>query len=143
MLKINLINQYDDSTSLYKKTIVKSLKMAAKEIDMIGRQIINIILVDNESIHKMNLDYRHKDYATDVISFENDDEINELGDVFISIDKAKEQALAYGHSFERELAFLSVHGFLHCCGYDHLNEEDESVMFNLQDVILNKCKITR
>lgn len=143
MLKINLINQYDECTSHYKKTIFKALKMAAKEIEMIGRQTINIILIDNDSIRKLNLDYRHKDYATDVISFENDDEIDELGDVFVSIDKAKEQALAYGHSFDRELGFLSVHGFLHCCGYDHLNEQDELVMFNLQDIILKKCKITR
>ncbi len=143
MLKINLFNQYDDSLRPYKKTIVKVLKMASKEINIIGRQIINIILVDNQAIHKMNLDYRQKDYATDVISFENDDSIFELGDVFISIDKAKEQAIAYGHSFERELGFLTVHGFLHCSGYDHMTQKDEEVMINLQNNILKKCHITR
>ncbi len=143
MLKINLFNQYDDSMKPYKKTIVKVLKQSAKEIHLIGKQIINIILVDNQAIHKLNLDYRHKDYATDVISFENDDSMNELGDVFISIDKAKEQAQAYGHSFERELGFLSVHGFLHCSGYDHLTPEDEAIMINLQNSILKKCNLTR
>lgn len=143
MLKINLFNQYDDSMKPYKKTIVKVLKQSEKEIHLIGKQIINIILVDNQAIHKLNLDYRHKDYATDVISFENDDSMNELGDVFISIDKAKEQAQTYGHSFERELGFLSVHGFLHCSGYDHLTPEDEAIMINLQNSILKKCNLTR
>jgi len=143
MLKINLINQYGEFSKLDKKTIHKAVKTAAKEINLIGKQIINFILINNQSIHKLNLDYRHKDYPTDVISFENDDDVYELGDVFISIDKVKEQSLAYGHSYERELAFLSVHGFLHCCGYDHLTEADEQVMFNLQEVILKKCKITR
>lgn len=143
MLKINLINQYDDMTKEYKKTISKVVKTAAKEIKLIGKQIINFVLIDNDAIHKLNFDYRHKDYPTDVISFENDDDLYELGDVFISIDKAKEQSLAYGHSFKRELAFLSVHGFLHCCGYDHLTESDESIMFGLQEEILKKCKITR
>jgi len=143
MLKINLFNQYDDSLKPYKKTIINVLKMSAKEINLIGRQIINIILVDNVAIQKLNLDYRQKDYATDVISFENDDSLFELGDVFISIDKAKEQALTYGHSFERELGFLSVHGFLHCSGYDHMTSNDEKVMINLQNIILKKCNITR
>ena len=143
MLKINLFNQYDDSLNPYKKTILTVLKVSAKEINLIGRQIINIILVDNVAIQKLNLDYRQKDYATDVISFENDDSLDELGDVFISIDKAKEQAMTYGHSFERELGFLTVHGFLHCSGYDHLTPEAEKIMINLQNIILKKCNITR
>ena len=66
-----------------------------------------------------------------------------MGDVFISIDKAREQSISYGHSFERELAFLTVHGFLHCNGYDHLNEADEKTMFCLQTIILDKCNLTR
>ena len=66
-----------------------------------------------------------------------------LGDIDISIDKCREQALEYGHSFLRELAFLSVHGFLHLNGYDHMKEEDEKVMFKLQDDILDSYGITR
>ena len=61
-----------------------------------------------------------------------------LGDIYISIDKAKEQANEYGHSLNRELSFLFVHGLLHLLGYDHMNEEDEKIMFKLQDEILPK-----
>lgn len=143
MLKINLINQYDSSLKDYKKTIMKVLKQAYKELAYKGKYIINIVLVDDESIRVMNRDFRQKDAVTDVISFENEDSLNELGDIFISIDKAKDQASTYGHGFTRELGFLTVHGFLHCSGYDHLTVEDEKVMFDLQETILKKCHITR
>ena len=143
MLKINLFNQYDDSIHPYRKTICKVLKSAYKFLKIDGKKIINIILVDNDQIRLMNRDYRHKDSVTDVISFENNDDSLELGDVFIAIDKAKEQAVAYGHAFERELGFLTVHGFLHCNGYDHLDIESEKTMFKLQEDILNKCRLTR
>ncbi len=66
-----------------------------------------------------------------------------LGDIYISIDRAYSQALEYGHSFKREICFLSVHGFLHLLGFDHMNEEDEKEMFSLQEEILNEAKITR
>jgi len=143
MLKINLINQYDDSLRPYKKTLVKVLKASYQFLKLDGKKIINIILVNNDQIQLMNRDYRHKDTPTDVISFENNDDSIELGDVFISIDKAKEQAMSYGHPFERELGFLAVHGFLHCNGYDHLDLESEKIMFQLQDDILIKCRLTR
>ena len=68
---------------------------------------------------------------------------NELGDIFIDIDQAIRQASEYGHSIEREVAFLAVHGYLHLCGYDHMTKEDEEIMFKKQDEILNKAKITR
>ncbi len=143
MLKINLVNHYDESLKPYKKTIFKVLKMGMKILRLQKKRIINIILVNNDEIHEINRTYRQIDRPTDVISFENDDNNAEMGDVFISIDKAKEQAVSYGHSFERELAFLTVHGFLHCNGYDHLNEADEKAMFGLQTIILDKCKLTR
>ena len=66
-----------------------------------------------------------------------------LGDIYISIDKAREQALEYGHSLRRELSFLSVHGILHLLGYDHMKKEDEKVMFAKQEEILNAKKIER
>lgn len=112
----------------------------------------NIIIVDNEMIHEINKEYRGIDRPTDVISFALEDEkdmvINPeagriLGDIYISIDKVREQASEYGHSFLRELAFLCIHGFLHLQGYDHMKEEDEKVMFGLQDEILNSYGITR
>ena len=109
----------------------------------------NIIFVDNDYIHKLNKEYRNIDRATDVITFALEDnmdiklDIRILGDIYISIDKTKEQAQEYGHSFFRELSFLTVHGMLHLLGYDHQNEQDEKIMFSLQDEILNEAGIKR
>jgi probable rRNA maturation factor len=143
MLKINLINEYDQSSKPYKKTIHKAMKIAYKVLSLRKKRIINVILVSSEKIHEINLMYRHIDLPTDVISFENEDSVEELGDVFISIDKTISQANEYGHSFQRELAFLSVHGFLHCNGFDHLTKEEETEMFSLQDIILEQAKFRR
>lgn len=143
MLKINLINQYDEETKNYKPTIKLVMNTAYRMLKIRKPKIINVILVNNEEIHRINLQYRHIDRPTDVISFENTDEGNELGDIFISIDKAREQAQEYGHSFERELGFLSCHGFLHCNGFDHLNETEEKEMFALQDQIMEKIHLSR
>ena len=94
--------------------------------------------------------YMNVDRPTDVITFAlEDDEISitykyrVLGDIYISIDKAIEQSMEYGHSLERELAFLAVHGFLHLLKYDHMTKEDEKIMFSKQEDILNEIKITR
>ena len=110
----------------------------------------SIIITNNEYIHKLNKEYRNIDRETDVITFAlEDDELfpkdghRVLGDIYISIDKAKSQAEEYNHSFKREICFLAVHGFLHLLGYDHMNKEDEEVMFGLQEEILNEAKITR
>jgi len=142
MLKINFFNQYDEESS-YKQIIVKVMKQAYKTVKWKKAAIINVVLINNETIHLMNLQYREMDRPTDVLSFENTDDDTELGDVFISIDKVKEQSIAYEHSFERELAFLACHGFLHCIGYDHLNEEQEKEMFGLQNLILNQTAYLR
>ena len=112
--------------------------------------MFNVIIVDNESIHKINKEYRNIDRETDVITFalEDNEEVNEeehrlLGDIYISVDKAKSQALEYGHSFKREICFLAVHGFLHLLGYDHMNKHDEEIMFSKQELILNEANITK
>ncbi len=141
-------------TNLYKedidtKDIEFVIDIAIKKLKLKNIEF-NIILVDNEYIHKINKEYRGIDRETDVISFalEDDESFPEmetkvLGDIYISIDKAKSQAIEYGHSFKRELCFLAVHGFLHINGYDHMNEEDEKIMFGLQEEILNEAKINR
>ena len=109
----------------------------------------NVIIVDNEKIHEINKTYRNIDRETDVISFAlNDDEtcnsfVRVLGDIYISIDKAKSQAEEYGHSLKRELSFLTVHGFLHLLGYDHMEKEDEIKMFSLQNEILKEYGVNR
>jgi probable rRNA maturation factor len=142
MLKINIFNQYNEDKE-YNKIINKILKQAYKFLKFKEKMIVNVVLVDNKAIKDMNKNYRNIDKETDVLSFENDGYTTEIGDIFISIDKVKEQATAYNHSFARELAFLSVHGFLHCLGYDHLNKEDELEMFSLQDEILEISKYRR
>ena len=110
----------------------------------------SIIIVDNKRIHEINKEYRGIDRPTDVISFALEDsegvELENyriLGDIYISIDKIKEQAKEYGHSEKRELAFLTVHGFLHLLGYDHMEKEEEKIMFGKQEEILNGFGITR
>ena len=95
----------------------------------------SVIIVDNKRIHEINKEYRGIDRPTDVISFALED--NE------AIDKVREQASEYGHSEKRELAFLTVHGFLHLLGYDHMKKEEEEIMFAKQEEILNGFGITR
>lgn len=113
----------------------------------INNAYLEITFVDNDYIHKMNREYRGIDRVTDVISFafeDNDDikkEIRVLGEIYICIPRMIEQANSYEHSEKRELSFLTVHGLLHLLGYDHMNENDERVMFKLQDEILDKLKI--
>lgn len=110
----------------------------------------NIIIVDNETIHSINKEYRGVDRPTDVISFALEDDktfiqtdTRILGDIYISIDKAREQAESYGHSLKREIFFLTIHGLLHLLGYDHMKEEEEKEMFRLQELILDGYGIKR
>lgn len=112
--------------------------------------MFNVIIVDNEEIHKINKEYRNIDRPTDVISFalEDDDTFIKidkriLGDIYISIDKAKEQANEYGHTLLRELCFLTIHGILHLLGYDHMEKDEEKIMFELQERILTEYGIKR
>lgn len=114
-----------------------------------------LVFVDDNEIRELNYQYREKNCPTDVLSFaileENDEEpdfedpIGEmlLGDIVISLERAVVQAEEYGHSFERELAFLTVHGILHLLGYDHETEEEEKLMFARQEEILAHLGITR
>ena len=112
--------------------------------------IFTIIFVTPEEIHELNKQYRGVDRVTDVISFALEDahdvsltDVRVLGDIYICIDKMKEQAIEYGHSETRELSFLTVHGLLHLLGYDHQTKEDEEVMFGLQRKILSDLNINR
>ena len=140
----NLYNEDIDTKDLKKVLKIAIKKLKKKNIEF------NIIFVDNKYIHKLNKEYRNIDRETDVISFALDDDnsfpkmdTDVLGDIYISIDKAKSQAEEYGHTFKRELCFLAVHGFLHINGYDHMTKEDEKIMFGLQEEILNEAGISR
>ena len=150
MNKVEIINTLDEEIKELKE-IEKLMDYACKYMKL-DNVTFNIIIVDNEEIHRINKEYRGIDRPTDVISFALEDEKDMiitsdvgriLGDIYISIDKCRSQAEEYGHSFLRELAFLSVHGFLHLQGYDHMEPEDEKVMFKLQDEILDSYGIKR
>ncbi len=138
-MKINIVNYFDELD--YSTIINKVLLESSKQFDL-SKKTITIILVDNTQIQELNKNYRNKDYPTDVLTF-NDGLYNNLGDIFISIDKCKEQSVSYNHSFDRELGFLAVHGLLHTLGYDHLTEEDELEMTSLQEKVLQKVKLFR
>lgn len=137
----NLYQNYD----YLKEVINHTLEvMDAKE------SIFTIIFVTKEEIHELNKQYRGVDRVTDVISFALEDahdvsltDVRVLGDIYICIDRMKEQALEYGHSETRELSFLTVHGLLHLLGYDHQTKEEEEIMFNLQRKILSDLNINR
>ena len=122
---------------------IKFVLNKAIEIEKLDNIEFNVIIVDNEYIHKLNKEYRHIDRPTDVITFalEDNEEVKDtyrvLGDIYISYEKALEQAKEYGHSEEREFSFLFVHGLLHLIGYDHMSKEDEEIMFPLQEKILS------
>lgn len=112
--------------------------------------IFNIIFVSNDEIHKINLEYRGIDRVTDVISFALEDnsdleipEFRVLGDIYIAIDVAYEQAKMYGHSSTREICFLATHGILHLLGYDHMDKDEEKIMFKKQKELLDDYEITR
>lgn len=138
--------------------LTNALRTAASHEGIEAGEVV-VSLVDDERIRELNRDYRDKDALTDVLSFaiqesdeeepmilfEEDDDVpvEPLGDIIISIPTAVRQAKEYGHSLERELAFLAVHGFLHLVGYDHLTEEDEKEMFGRQETILANLGLTR
>ncbi|HLO11926.1 MAG TPA: rRNA maturation RNase YbeY [Pseudoneobacillus sp.] len=153
-----VIDSIDETNSLDENELMQIeniLSFAARKLSVETDSEISITFVSNERIQEINRDYRQKDKATDVISFAME-ELGEgevevvggnqpriLGDIIISIPKAKEQAEEYGHSFLRELGFLAVHGFLHLLGYDHENEADEKVMFSLQRELLDDYGLKR
>lgn len=125
------------------------IKYVVKELD-IENAVFNIIFIDNKEIRKINREYRNVDRETDVISFaleDNMDVVYEdfrlLGDIYISYEKAIEQAELYNHSVKREVFFLATHGILHLLGYDHMEEDDEKVMFGKQNELLDGYGITR
>ncbi|MBS5778102.1 MAG: rRNA maturation RNase YbeY [Acholeplasma sp.] len=128
---------------------VNELISYAVKREKLENAIFNVIIVDNNKIHELNKEYRGIDRVTDVISFALEDfhdidlEIRMLGDIYISYEKAKEQADYYGHSYLRELSFLTIHGLLHLLGYDHMKKEDEEIMFKKQEVILNEFGISK
>lgn len=155
-----IVELYDEQQTLTDELtqMVQDVLAYAADYLELEENCMSVIIVDNEEIQKINREYRQKDAVTDVISFaleesvvEDDfpaiqevmDESRELGDIFVSFQRAQEQAVEYGHSFKRELGFLVVHGFLHLNGYDHMTDEEEAEMFDLQRDILDGFGLVR
>lgn len=142
-MKVNFFNESNVNVREYEKII----KNVFKTIN--SKKEFNLIFVNKDEIQRINKEYRKIDKVTDVISFalcddpDYDKSQKELGDIFICVERALEQAADYGHSKEREFAFLAVHGYLHLCGFDHQTEEEEKVMFSKQEDILSNAGITR
>ena len=149
MSELEIFNQTDEEID--ELETVKSVLNYAIKKEKLENVIFNVIIVDNNYIHELNIDYSHIDRETDVITFALEDEKDMvvpdgervLGDIYISIDKAKSQAKEYGHSLLRELTFLAVHGFYHLLGYDHMTKEEEEIMFSKQEEVLHECNIER
>lgn len=155
ILNIDFLDETNEVKEEHIALVEKLLQHAAKVEGIEEGSEVSITFVTNEAIHEINREYRDKDQPTDVISFALE-EMGEgevqiigegiprlLGDIIISTDRTREQAEEYGHSFERELGFLAVHGFLHLLGYDHMNEADEKEMFGKQDEILASFGLLR
>lgn len=139
----------------YEELINRVLNTCFQEENMEKTSIyIDITLTNPENIKKLNKEYRKIDKETDVLSFPmfEKEEIENLklttypetlGDIVISIERVKEQAVEYGHSFERELAYMVVHGFYHLMGEDHIEENDKLIMREKEEKVLEKLKISR
>ncbi len=153
-----IVYQEIDENEKYEKVIKKVLKECFKEENIQDSGLyITITLANPDYIRKINKQYRGIDKATDVLSFPmfEKDELDRkieakdflpedvLGDIIISIPKVEEQAMEYGHSFERELSYMVVHGFYHLMGYDHIQAEDKKIMRPKEEKILSSLKIGR
>ncbi len=155
ILTIDFTDETNEVSAQHTELVEKLLQHAASIENIEPETEVSVTFVTNEAIQDINREYRGKDQPTDVISFaleeQGEGEIEVtfegmpriLGDIIISTDRAKEQAEEYNHSFERELGFLAVHGFLHLLGYDHMEPEDEKVMFAKQDDILKTFGLGR
>lgn len=156
-MEINITNMQNlilnpDLESFIEKVLGQA--MALEELEHSTE--VSVVLVDNDYIQQLNKTYRGLDKPTDVLSFaleemtedepdffEAEESERVLGDIVISLERAKEQAEEYGHSFEREVAFLAVHGLLHLLGFDHIDKEDEVVMRAREENILTQLGIKR
>ena len=144
-MKFSLINQTDDTQlKTYRKDIVTLNSRITSTLKLPKTFSYALILITDDAMKTMNATYRHLDKTTDVISFALNDGVDdfnqfvdEIGDIFVSVDAVYRQAEAYGHSVQREFLFLIAHGILHLLGYDHMTSEDEKEMFDLQKELLH------
>ncbi|MFC4356107.1 rRNA maturation RNase YbeY [Chryseomicrobium palamuruense] len=151
---IDILNVNEVATTEAVDLVTRVLSFVADKEGIAKDTEVSVSFVSNDEIQEINRTYRGKDSVTDVISFalqeKGEGEIDIigeepllLGDIIISVERAKEQAEDYNHSFEREVAFLAVHGLLHLLGYDHMSEDEEQEMFAKQHAYLNEFGLPR
>ncbi|HJV44626.1 MAG TPA: rRNA maturation RNase YbeY [Bacillota bacterium] len=141
-LKVEILNEQQEIISDDLLELITNLLNKGAELEQVDDKEIAVTFVDNDRIQEINCEFRDLDKPTDVLSFPLEEE-DALGDIIISIPRAREQAEDYGHSFEREMGFLAVHGFLHLLGYDHHTESEEKEMFGKQEQILQSYGLNR
>ncbi|KGK88769.1 rRNA maturation factor [Desulfosporosinus sp. HMP52] len=144
-----LLAERDTLANLLNQAINEALQLS----DGPEEAEVSLLLVDNQRIHALNLEYRGVDRPTDVLSFALQEEVEDepsieeedqmLGDIVISVERARAQAQEYGHSFEREIVYLAVHGLLHLLGYDHEEENDKQEMRSKEEEIMAELKLER
>lgn len=145
----------------YTPLMEKAAKLTFKELNLTGKAIVDVIFADKETIKQTNRETRNVDSVTDVLSFPMIEELHpftrsyypfeydaenkcvEIGSIMLCVDKAKEQAEEYGHSVEREMTYLFVHGLLHILGYDHMTDTDKALMREKEEAIMSKLRLTR
>jgi len=146
-MELDFSNETNSSLDDFYDVYLKIFKNTLIELGMSDNYICSVTFVDIDKIHDLNKTYRSMDRPTDVISFAFLDDKKEmikgdipidLGEIYICYDVAVDNAKQYGNSISRELSFLFVHGLLHLFGYNHLNKEEEDIMFPLQDKILER-----
>lgn len=150
---MNVLLENNTDYTVDKKLIINVIRASLEYEHIPDNCEISVTIVTNDEIHQLNKKFRGIDSPTDVLSFPlidfnkeelpvNDETIY-LGDIVISMDRAKEQAESYGHSLRRELGFLTAHSMLHLLGYDHMVADEERVMFKKQEEILNILGLER
>ncbi len=164
-MTIDIAYETDKQLDIEYEAIIEKVVLEAVEYEKCPYECeVNVVLTDNAEIHQVNKEFRDIDRPTDVLSFpmvqyevpsdfSNVEEMEDcfnpetgellLGDIMISVEKVKEQASTYGHSEERELGFLVAHSMLHLFGYDHMEEEERSLMEMRQSEILTNIGLTR
>lgn len=159
-MNILIDNRQDKVDAQGLDKIVEDVVRTALEVEGVVDDVeVSVSFVDNEEIHKLNKYYRNVDRETDVLSFplvefeeiytdidEEDDDLDEvqpIGDIVISLEKAKQQAEEYGHSFIREVAYLTAHSMFHLMGYDHETEDEKRVMREKEEEVMRRLKIER
>ncbi len=152
-MQFDIVNDWGELDPVWLERLDTILPLYAEQEGLPDELVIGLTFCDDEAIRSINNEYRGIDRATDVLSFplyERDDEIELLedelapfGDIVLSVPHAQAQAAEYGHSVEREVCYLIVHGLMHLAGYDHIEPEDKVEMRAAEEALLNAVGVTR